>query len=340
MKRDDVMKIFNPLVEGDVKHYPSGVGARVQVAAGMVTLRPRRGAQLLEMEKGGTQSLTKFVGLPLNIARAISPSTFGNCLSELLNGHGPYSVVMKDGRVTSVIPHGSKHTVHPERLMDIAEKAMPLRDYHRAMVIDNTIASLEVLGERTSPVRRGDMVRAGVKINFSPMGTVSPLVQSFGVILSCTNGATSNVVLSEYHGNGGGSEGGSSGDSNVWDFFRKSIRSAYNSFDQVVGEWRHLSNENIPPEQRAAMLEALIRRAQLLPEVADSVRAMAINRPPQNAWEMHNLITYASSHLLREPKRIVRAQQVAADFADETQHGTTCPMCRQGRAPIGPAEAS
>jgi hypothetical protein len=57
--------------------------------------------------------------------------------------------------------------------------------------------------------------------------------------------------------------------------------------------------------------------------------AMAVERPPRNAWEMHNMLTYASTHLLQTLGQIARTQQTAADFADETGHSKTCPLCHR-----------
>jgi len=166
-------------------------------------------------------------------------------------------------------------------------------------------------------------VQAGVKIDFAPMGTVDPRVQSYAMVLACTNGVTSNTILADFTGGGGGE-----GD-DIWQFFRQSIRGAYGAFGQVVEGWRVLRKERIPAGDRASMLEALIRASKMPREAAEAVRAMAIQRPPANAWEMQNLITFASSHLLEEPQHIERAQKVAADFADEERHARTCPLCHR-----------
>jgi hypothetical protein len=133
------------------------------------------------------------------------------------------------------------------------------------------------------------------------------------------------VVLSNFSGgNGGGGEGDS-----VWQFFRSSIRKAYGSFDTVVNQWKKLQAENIPAADRARILAALLERAKIKGEVADAVMAMAVERPPRNAWDMHNLITFASTHLLTAPAQVDRAQDIAAEFADESTHAKSCPLCHR-----------
>jgi hypothetical protein len=278
------------------------------------------------MGPDGIKSVTHFVGLPLHLAKELSHSTFSQALSELLEHTGKYSLIVKDDRVVNVLPYGARTAVNPERLLNTIEVVIPVNDYLRLTILNNQpVASLEIVGDSTQAVSRGDLVRAGVKVGFSPMGVVTPTVQSYAEVLACTNGATSNVVLAEF---ASGGRGGGEGDS-VWQFFRQSVRKAYGAFDSVVGEWKKLQSENIPPADRARILAALLKKAQISGGIADAVMAMAVERPPRNAWDMHNLITYASSHLLTAPRQVERAQETAAAFADETSHAKTCPLCHR-----------
>jgi hypothetical protein len=327
MKRVEVLERVGSLVEGEVRNVRESDGARVVAGADVVSLRPRRVARAIEMTPEGVKNMVSFAGLPLKIARKLSHNTFGQLLSELMAGTGKYSLIVKDDRIVNVIPYGAQTMVNPVRLLDTIEKTIPVQDYHRLTILEKRpVVSLEIVGEKTQPVVRGDLVRAGVKVDFSPMGVVTPVVQSYAVVLNCTNGATSNVVLSEFRGGrpGGGNEG-----DDIWQWFRASVKRVYNSFDQVVGQWKKLQGENIPPADRARMLAALLKKAQITGEIADAVMAMAVENPPRNAWDMHNLITYASSHLLTVPRQVDRTQRAAADFADETSHARSCPLCHR-----------
>jgi len=316
------MEQIQPLVEGQVRDVKDARTVKIKVEPDMITMRPQKGSRLLEVPAEAARKVASFAGLPLTVARSLSPHTFGLALNELLTQKEHFTLITLEDQVTDIVPYKSRHNVDPGHLLDIVEKVLPVQDYLRVRTQDRT-ATIEIVGQKTEPVVRGDLVRAGVLVAFSPMGVTLPMVQSYAMVLACTNGATSNRVLSKF-------TGGSGGDG-IWDFFRSSIRRAYGAFNSVVEEWKHLQQENIAPEDRAAMLEALIKKAQLPQEVAEAVRAMAIERPPENSWQLHNLITYASSHLLSAPKKIERAQSVAADFADEVTHARTCPLCHRER---------
>ena len=79
------------------------------------------------------------------------------------------------------------------------------------------------------------------------------------------------------------------------------------------------------------ILEQLLKEARIGGEVADAVRTMAIQEPPRNTYEMFNLITWASSHLIKEPAQIDRARSVAANFTSAETHHTYCPVCHTQR---------
>jgi len=202
------------------------------------------------------------------------------------------------------------------------ERAIPRCDYHRVTVLPNCAATLEIIGARQEAVRRGDMVRAGAMISFSPINTIFPMVQSYVLRLVCTNGATSKTVLTQF--TGGAGEG-----DDIWQWFRQSVQAACRALGQVVERYRQMIQERIPAEQRAAMLEELLRQAGITGKEAEAVRAQAIQEPPRNAYDMMNLITWASSHIIRSPERIQRALNAGATFTSESQHATICPLCRR-----------
>jgi hypothetical protein len=325
MNRAEVLERAGPLVEGEVRNVRESDGAKVVAGADMVSLRPRRGVRAIELTPEGVRNMVSFVGLSLKIARELSHNTFSQLLSELMANSGKYSLIVKDDRVVNIIPYSAQTMINPERLLITIEKTIPVRDYHRLTILDKSpVVSLEIVGQKTQPVVRGDLVRAGVKVDFSPMGIMRPVVQSYAVVLNCTNGATSNVVLNEFRGRRGGNEG-----DDIWQWFRSSVKRAYGSFDRVVGQWKKLQSENISSVDRARMLAALLQKSNITGGIADAVMAMAVENPPRNAWEMHNLITYASSHLLTVPNQVERTQRTAARFADEATHAKTCPLCHR-----------
>ncbi len=329
MNKTEVLEHMAPILNTQVREVEHNPRTRVAVAPDMVTFRPGGGARTLEMTKGGIQSLSSFVGLPWNVATKLRPETFGAASTELLRKKGRYSLTVKDGAVVSVDNPREFHMVNPERALRAIEGGLPNIDYHRVLLLDNFVVCLEIVGDRRQPVNKGDLIQAGANITFSPLGTVNPMVQSYIVRLACTNGMTSNTVIREFQFSGGddGGSGGSSGSDNIWQWFRGSVREAYGSLDRIVSQYRRMIDQNIAPEDRATILEAMLKEAGITGKYADTIRALAIESPPENSYEMINLISYASSHIIENPHQIRRAQLAVANHTNDAAHTRVCPAC-------------
>ena len=111
----------------------------------------------------------------------------------------------------------------------------------------------------------------------------------------------------------------------------RSVRDAYGSLDGIVGRYRQMIDEHIDPEDRAMILQAMLREAAITGEDAEAVRALALQTPPENSYDMMNLITFATSHLIEIPHRVRRAQLAVASYAHETSHARICPVCHARR---------
>lgn len=325
MEKEEILEHLKPLTGVAVRTISHQPRTRIVVTPDQVILRPGSGGHLLPINEKGVKSLASFIGMTLSMGKEISPELFGRVATEILSRRERYSVLLADGTITDFSKPHPARKLSPERLVDTIERAIPHADYLRVTTTEEYTATIEVVGEKREPVARGDLVRAGALVTFSPIGTIEPLVQSFVMRLACTNGAVDNQVLREYHG-GGGNEG-----DDIWQWFRRAIRDAYGSLGTIVNRYREMVKDRIPAEQRALILEEMLRRAKIGGELADTIRSRAIQEPPRNAYEMLNLITWASTHLLREPAQVQRAQSVAADFASETEHHTFCPMCHGRR---------
>lgn len=327
MNSTEVLEHMEPIMNTRVREVEHNPRTRVLVTPEMVTFRPGGGQHLMEMTKGGVQSLANFVGLPLPIATKLRPETFGLVTTELLSNKHRYSLVVKEGAITNVVKRGEYRTINPERVLQTIERAIPHVEFHRILILENLVASLEVIGVRRQPVRRGDLIQAGANITFSPIGTVDPLVQSYALRLICTNGATDNTVLREFHfGRGGGGDG-----DDIWQWFRRSIHDAYGALDHIVNRYRQMINEQIAPEHRAQVLAAMLREAKISGRDAEAVRAMALEQPPENRYDMLNLITRATSHIIERPDTVRRAQLTAANYAHEHTNARECPLCHVRR---------
>jgi len=323
MKKVAVMEKISPLMGLNFKEVTHENHTRVQVGVEEVVFRPGNGGHSLPLSEDGMTGLASFAGFSGAFFKTLSNDTLGKVATELLLHKEKYGILIKDGQIVDFTSPKHYHNIPAEKVLNTIEKVIPDVEYNRALV-DRETVHLEVTGPDELLMLKGDNVRAGALIRWSPIGITLPSVQSFVLRRFCINGATSNTILREF-GFGGGDEG------NVWEWFKKSVRDAYHSYNKVAEAWRKLVNENVPDQDRPLMLEALIKQAGLDPNVAEAVRSRALQEPPTNAYDMMNLVSFATSHLMDEPKRIHRAQSAIAAYTDAETHALTCPVCRRSR---------
>jgi hypothetical protein len=321
VKKQEVLQHLEPLMGvtmRTIEHQPT---TKVAVQPDQVILRPGAGGRLIPLNEQGVKSLAQFIGMPQSMGKEISPDLFGQVANYILARRGHYSVMLIDGAIASFGRAAQGRQINPERLVNTIERAIPNPEYLNVNIAANYTASIELVGDKREPVVRGDLIRAGALVNFSPVGTIAPSVQSFVVRLACTNGMTENTVLQEYNG-GGGSEG-----DDAWQWFRKALHDAYGAITPIVNRYREMIKNRIPDKERALILENMIRKAGIKGDLADAIRAQAIQDPPRNEYQMLNLITFASSHLAREHAQVQRLRAVAAEFSSEERHSGYCPIC-------------
>ncbi len=321
MNRTEVLEKLAPICQTTVRPVEHSPRTRVIVEPGQVMIRPGRGDQLVPVSNQGVKALAKFVGLPHGVAQELSPDLFARVSTELLGRKECYNLLLDGEEVQNFTEYRRVKNLPVERVLTAIERAVPRCDYHRVSVLPNSVASIEIVGTQQQAVRRGDMVRAGAMVTFSPINLVLPSVQSYVLRLVCTNGATSKTVLTQFTGGGEGDD--------IWQWFRQSVAAACQSVGNIVERYRGMIQERIPADQRAATLDELLRQAGITGKEAEAVRARAIQEPPRNAYDMMNLITWASSHVIRSPERIQRALNAGATFTSESQHATICPLCRR-----------
>jgi len=324
LNRTEVLERLDPILNTQLREIEHNPRTRVMVASDQVSLRPGGGKRILEVTPDGVMSLVKFTGLPETVAKKIRPETFGMVATELLASKRHYSAVVKDGAITNFVRRGEFRNTNPERVLQAIEAGVRGVEFHRVMVLDNLVAQIEVVGEERQPVARGDLVQAGAMVQFSPIGTIQPHVQAYALRLTCTNGMTHNDIIREFHPGGGGGEG-----DDIWQWFRRSVREAYQAINPIIQRYRGMMDELISPEQRAQVLTSMLREAKISGGPADAIRAMAIESPPENRYQMMNLISYASSHLLERPDQVRRAQNTVADYAHEHANHLECPLCHR-----------
>ena len=294
-----------------------------RIIAGEETLAIRSGrGHSIALAPEGIESLLAYTGISESLAKNLTPQTFAKAATEVLDHKRQGTLLVKEGQVVE-LTRSQYPAMDPERTLKTIEKRVDGADFHRILELPKHGIQLESVGVEERAVAKGDLVRAGALVQLSPFGTIQPLVQSYALRLICTNGATDMEVERRFsYGEGG------EGD-DVWQWFRRSISAAYKSIDRVSQRWQAMRQERIAPDQRASILEALLRESGLDRQVASAVRARALEQPPTNAWEMMNLITWASSHATDGGQAVYRAQLTAGRFAHEETHSQLCPTCRR-----------
>jgi len=287
-----------------------------------IYIRPSRGGQRLEIAKQGLDALLKCTGLTHTLIRRVSPETFGRAASEALRGE-KLALMVQEEKVTDIVPASQRRRqIDIERVFNTVDRIIPDADYQRALMLPNHSVQVEVVGAEEHPVVRGDLVRAGVLFRVSPLGLENPLVQSYCTRLACTNGAVSTDVVEQF-GYGEGDD--------LWHWFRHSMGRAYRAIEKIIARFRQLAQEEIPPEDRANILSALLKRARLDQDSVRAVQAEALANPPTSSYEMFNLLTWATTHVVQDAPSIVRGMNTAAEYSSEETHRRICPVCHRAR---------
>lgn len=327
MDRAEVLERIEPLVGLGVRTVTHTPHTKVVLGGGEAGFRSSRGGHLQTISDEGLHNLLSFIRFPEPMENKLLPATASQVATELLNKKDTYDVITRDGEIVSFAKPGSHRNTPAERVLSSVEKAVKGDvDYQRALILPNLVGQIELATERRvpDPGIAKQYLQAGAMIQFSPIGAVNPQVQSYILRQWCTNGAVSTDVLRSYNYGGGG---GNDGD-NIWQWFRRSVQDAVNSASAIHDRWAKMVKENIPKGERAAVLEAMIKEAGLPDDIAAAVRARAVEEPIRNTYDVMNHITYASTHLLEEPRQIVRAQNAVAAFQNREQHSRLCPYCR------------
>lgn len=328
MDRAEVLEQMAPILSTTARAVDHGPGTKVLVAdGGALALRTGTGARSRVFTEEGRDGLYRFLGLE-RLAPQLEPATRAKVATELLEAKGRYTLLLQDDQVTDVAPDRKMTPLNPERVIDQVGRTIPEADFSRVLLLPHHIVSLDIVAAEEHPVVRGDLVRAGASVLFSPLGFTAPMVSAYTMRLACMNGATATDYLSQFQFHGGHGEDGSP---NVWAWFRQSARDAVRAVERVVVRYRQLAEQNIAPEDRAAIIEAMLREAGLHRNrlMADGIRALAIEQPPQTEWDAFNLLTQAASHMLTDGAQVIRARSAAARFASETEHRRLCPSCRR-----------
>ena len=319
MNREEVMAAIGEAANVGVKNASNPTLTTDQ---GRLYIKPAKHTQTIEVSPNALSSLFTVTGLTKDLARKLSATTFGRVVNESVPRE--MSLITKNDQVVEFVRDHEYNPIDSRRVVDVVDKTIPDVEYHRVMTLPHYSIRMEMVGVEQKAVGRGDLIRAGALVQFSPLGITKPLVQAFVVRLACTNGVTTNDILREFSFGGG-----DDGEGNVYSWMRHSVRDAYRSLNVVVGRFQQMRNERISPADRAALLDSLLREGSVRGNDAQAIQAQAIEQPPQTTYDLLNLMTWATSHVIENPRVIARTQHAIANFTGQTAHERTCPMCHR-----------
>ena len=328
MKREDVLSQIEAVCDLKVRPVTHGPNTKVRVGSEMIVLKPGGGGRTLEMSDKGVKSLAAYTGIPDTFGRNLTPATFGTVATELLEQKSQYTVILdRENKIEGFLKPGSYRNFDPERVLNTIERSLRDSEIQRVFPLKDYTVNLDIVGVEETPVVAGDLGRRGANVVFSPIGVTTPAVSSYLLRLACTNGMTTSDTLREFKFTGGGGGGDNGG--NFWPWLNQSVRAAHSSIGPIIQRFRELLKENIPQGQRGAIIAALFQNARITGAVADAVRAQALEQPPQNSYDLMNLISWASSHVEMEPREVLRLRKAADVFAHEKTHDRLCPICHR-----------
>jgi hypothetical protein len=267
------------------------------------------------------KKLFSLAGLRRPTVEKLSPSTASRVLTELTTEQ-PQLFIHDDTMVIDIRPPQELRPVSITQVADILEETIGEHDFHRVLTYGSDV-HIESIGRDMVPdvvgtKEKNSLVQAGVVTKFSPVGFSLPQVQSFVVRLVCTNGMVGTEVLETYQ---------AEDMNNFGSWYSTSISDAYDSVGSLVHKWQLLAEEGISAKDRMLMLTALLRDAKMPAKAREAVHAQALENPPQTSYDVLQLMTWATSHVLENPRHIFRAQNVATRFVNEEAHIRLCPTC-------------
>ncbi len=321
MHRTELLADMESILEVEYRQL-GNLLTRVEVTPG-VGMTLSDGPDELSLSDDGVRSLLGYAKIPERMIPRISGGTGTSLVNELLARKGATGLLIhKDEGIVEVLSHRESRQMPVEKVLDTLERIIPETEYVRPVLMPNRCVQLEVIGAETEAVAAGDIIKAGVAIRFSPVGIMDPEIQTFVQRLVCTNGMTSTSVLKNFIL-------GSGDDDDLWQWFEGGVTEAYNSLSDVIGKYRHLIGEKLEPKDRARLLAGLLNKAQPGAVAQEAIHARMVEEPPENSYDVLNLVSWASSHVIQEPKRILKTQRAVAAFTDEDTHSHLCAVCHR-----------
>lgn len=223
----------------------------------------------------------------------------------------------------------NRHPITPTRMLEVLHGVVRDRGgeptytfYERQGLREVTIACVqpdrqyEVEGSR----QVGDIVRGGVLVQFSPVGTIAPRVSDYVDRLICTNGMTSTDTLDVWSMPGG------DGANDAYEWLPSAVGSAFDGIDARFEEIQRMANTEVPEDAVETVVTDLFDHYRTPAGLRAAVLRRLANQNVETLWDLQNAITWAATHdeHIRNSRQRVRLMSLGGDFP---AHSTRCESC-------------
>jgi len=276
-------------------------------------------------------SLINKTKIPNRILEGVTSDTLGFVLSDMVKtlDARDFSFVSKDGIPQDIIPKPKYQFVSFDEVISTFNKYI-VNDgiINRVLTGPDYNVSIEMTNSNnTKEVLVGDIVSAGVKFSFSPIGTVAPSISAYTNRLVCANGAISNKNIYKF-------EFQNSHQQDFRDWLCTSVVEAYNEFNDIIEIYKKMTTEIVSAHDKSSLLQHILNNSRLGRAANKSINAKALDSEVNTMWDAFNLITWGATHATEDYDRVNNALEYASLFSydEKEQHRGTCPICKLTRA--------
>jgi hypothetical protein len=308
--REDLTKMLN-----DVPQYK---GQAVDATQGKwkpdgQQLSYKQGRKTYAVPQAVAQHATRLAKIPVAYAEKCPADLLAINLNYFMPSIGQMQMVTK-GNDLVALTTPDKPILRSDKVVRKIETSVHPTEY-RHLNIKPELVEIYAVGERREAVKRGDLVRGGAYMAYSPLGLIDPVVKGYAEILRCVNGMITSESTVVFH------YGGEDGD--VYSWLGKNLKAAYNTLKPETNRLREMSNQQINPSE---MIDHVLRgiRGE---ETRNLIRARVMDNPTRTMYDLHNHVTFVASHEVQDPGTRHHLMTAASGL---TEH-RTCPVCHRAR---------
>lgn len=194
--------------------------------------------------------------------------------------------------------------------------------FNRDGIKECTIACVQpqAAHEVTASRQVGDILRAGVMVNFSPIGLRPVMVRSYVDRLICTNGMSITDTLDAWSAPGG------EGSNDPFEWIPGAIDAAWEGTAAMFQAADRMAATEVPEDA----VETLVNDAFDYHRIPGGLRARVLarlaNQNVTNGWDIQNAITYAATHdeAIKDDRQRIRLMSFGGDVSS---HFDRCESC-------------